>query len=420
MKSAHQLRVCSSGMSRIFKRIALTLLTVVFGSANVHADIVTDWNIKAAEIASKLPGPPPGAVRVMANTQVAVYEAVNAITKRHAPFRTSIEAAPGASVDAAVAAATRGILSKSVPAQLAATEAAYQTALALVPESAAKTDGITVGEKAAAAVLALRASDATAFSIPDAYRPHTTAGHYVPTIIPVAQTVALRKPWVMTSPQQFPPGPPPALNSETWARDFNEVKAMGGANSTQRTKEQTDIARFWEATMPVIYWPIVRSVAVAPGHDVTHNARLLAAAGVAMDDSMIAIFDAKYTYNFWRPITAIRNADIDGNDATTRDAGWTPFIDTPMHPEYPCAHCIVCGSLSGVLEAEIGNGPTPPITTSSPTAAGATRTWTRLGDLVMEVQVARIYDGVHYRTSGQVGAAMGKQIGELAAKAFFK
>jgi hypothetical protein len=172
--------------------------------------------------------------------------------------------------------------------------------------------------------------------------------------------------------------------------------------------------------MPVIYWPIVRSVAAAPGHDVTHKARLFAAAGVAMDDSMIAVFDAKYAYNFWRPITAIRNGDIDGNDATTRDAGWTPFIDTPMHPEYPCAHCIVSGSLGAVLEADVGAGPTPPLATSSPTAAGATRTWTRISDFVMEVQVARIYDGVHYRTSGQVGTAMGKQIGELAAKAFFK
>ncbi|MEQ1517116.1 MAG: vanadium-dependent haloperoxidase, partial [Usitatibacteraceae bacterium] len=254
----------------------------------------------------------------------------------------------------------------------------------------------------------------------DEYRPHTTAGNYVPTVNPVSPGIGLRKPWLMSTPKQFRPGPPPALSSETWARDFNEVKALGGAKNSQRTQGQTDIARFWEATSPAFYWPIVRSVVSAPGHDATHNARLFAAAAVAMDDAMIAIFDAKYTYNFWRPVTAIRNGDIDGNDATTRDASWTPFIDTPMHPEYPCAHCIVSGCIGAVLEADIGAAPMPPLSTKSPTAAGATRTWTRVSDLVMEVQNARVYDGVHFRNSAQVGAAMGRQIGQLAAKEFFR
>ena len=146
----------------------------------------------------------------------------------------------------------------------------------------------------------------------------------------------------------------------------------------------------------------------------------MAAAGCAMDDALIAVFDAKYSYNFWRPITAIRNGDLGGNSATARDAGWTPFIDTPMHPEYPCAHCIVAASLGAVLEAEIGNGATPLLSSTSPTAPGVTRTWTRVSDFVTEVQMARIYDGVHYRNSTEVGGAMGKQIGELTAKTMFK
>jgi hypothetical protein len=167
--------------------------------------------------------------------------------------------------------------------------------------------------------------------------------------------------------------------------------------------------------VPTIYFPVVRSVADQPGRDITRNARLLAVTGQAMDDALIAVFDAKYTYNFWRPITAIRNGDLDGNAATERDASWVPFIDTPMHPEYPCAHCIVAATVGAILKAEIGDGPTPKLTTSSPTASDSARSWSQVDDLVHEVANARIYDGVHYRNSTEVGMAMGKKIGELAA-----
>jgi hypothetical protein len=218
----------------------------------------------------------------------------------------------------------------------------------------------------------------------------------------------------------FRPGPPPGLTSDTWARDYNEIKAVGSKTSTQRTAEQTAIAKFWEATAPAVYWPVARSVAGMPGRDVTDNARLLAVAAMAMDDGLIAVFDAKYTYNLWRPVTAIRNGDLDGNNATDRDPGWTPFIETPMHPEYPCAHCIVSGALGAVLEAEIGSGPTPRLSSASSTAGGAVRTWTSVGDFTKEVAQARIYDGVHYRTSTEVGSAMGKKIGELAVKSLPK
>jgi hypothetical protein len=132
---------------------------------------------------------------------------------------------------------------------------------------------------------------------------------------------------------------------------------------------------------------------------------------MAMDDALIAVFDAKYTYNFWRPVTAIRNAEGDA-----RDAGWLPFIDTPMHPEYPCAHCIVSGALGGVLEAELGTGPVPRLSSASYTAGGAVRNWARVSDFVDEVALARIYDGVHYRNSSEVGTSMGRKIGALAAK----
>ena len=392
--------------------IGLLAAAMLAGALCAHADVVTDANAKAAEIASKHPATPP-AVRTMAIVQVSVFEAVNAITGRYPAFRAKVTAAPGASVEAAVASATRTALLKLMPAQQAAIEADYQAALKPLADGRAKSDGIAVGEQAAAAILASCADDGSV--APNTYQPHTTPGVYVPTMFPAVPHWGKRKPWVMASADQFRPGPPPSLTSETWKRDYAEIKALGGKNSTQRTAEQTAIAQFWEATAPVVYWPVVRSVANAPGRDVADNARLLAVAAMAMDDGLIAVFDAKYTYNFWRPVTAIRNADGDA-----RDPGWTPFIDTPMHPEYPCAHCIVSASLGAVLAAELGTGPVPKLSSISNTAGGAVRTWDSVGDFVQEVAVGRIYDGVHYRNSAEVGTAMGKAVGELTAKRFPK
>ena len=159
--------------------------------------------------------------------------------------------------------------------------------------------------------------------------------------------------------------------------DYNEVKALGGKSNSRRTAEQTQIAGFWEATLPPIYNGIVLSVANVSGREVTQNARLFAAVAQAADDALLAVFEAKYHYNFWRPVTAIRNGDLDGNDATERDASWTPFIETPMHPEYPCAHCTVAGAVGTVLQAEIGTGAMPTLATTSYLVKGPARNWTR-------------------------------------------
>ena len=405
-------------MRRSSTRALFVVLTLalVLPASHAGADLVTDANAKAAEIASKAPGTPP-AVRIMAITQVAVFEAVNAVTGRYPAFRAKMTPAPGASVDAAVAAATRSALLTLMPAQRVAIEADYEAAQKAIPDGPAKTDGIAAGERAAAAIVQMCADDGA--MAPDAYRPHAAAGTYGPTTLPAVPHWGKRRPWLMTRPDQFRPGPPPGLTSEMWMRDYSEIKAIGSKNSTVRTAEQTAIAKFWEATAPTVYWPVARSVAGQPGRDVTENARLFAVAAMAMDDALIAVFDAKYTYNFWRPVTAIRNGH-DGNDATTREPGWTPFIDTPMHPEYPCAHCIVSSALGAVLAAEIGTGPSPTLSSSSATAQNAVRTWATVHDFTQEVAVARIYDGVHYRNSTVVGSMMGKQIGELAAQTFPK
>jgi hypothetical protein len=403
------------------KRLVALPLSVIFIFLFVSAgrgDAVTDWNVRACDLAGPANLDTPTSNRMMAIVHTAIYDAVNAITKRYPGRAEKIAAAPGASVDAAVAAASRVALLQLVPSKQSEVESAYRTALAAIPDGQAKADGISVGEKAAAAVLSARSDDG--FSIVESYRPYTVPGVYVPTAIPAVSHWPGRKPWLMSTPSQFRPGPPPDLKSDVWARDYNEVKALGAKKSTTRTPEQTAVARFWEATLPAIYHGVVRSVANMPGREITQNARLFMAVTQAADDALIAVFDAKYRYNFWRPITAIRNGDIDGNDATERDPSWTPFINTPMHPEYPCAHCIVSGTIGTVLQAEIGNAPVPVLTTTSSTADNVARKWTKIEDFIQEVANGRICDGVHYRNSAEVGTAMGRQIGTLAAAKYLR
>ncbi len=389
--------------------IALLLAGLPQGS---RADVVTDWNQKAGEIvAAHQPGPPGSATLVM--VQTAVFDAVNAITRQYPKaLIPTLQPAPGASVEAAVAAANRTLLLKLAPTQQAAIEAAYQAALAAVPDAKARADGVAIGEQAAAGLVARRTAKAAAMAY---YRPATRPGMYVPTVVPIGgDAVPVTLCWVLDRVDQFRPGPPPALDSATWARDYNEIKALGARTGSSRTLEQTEIARFWTTTGPAVYFPLARSITSQPGREVTRNARLLAVFAQVGVDAIDAVFDAKYHYQFWRPFTAIRNGDQDGNDATERDPAWLPFIETPMHPEYPCAHCTAAGAYGAVLQAEIGNGPAPRLTSTSPTLPGATRSWATVADFVQEVSNARIYDGVHYRFSTEVGTVLGRRVGEVA------
>ena len=268
--------------------------------------------------------------------------------------------------------------------------------------------GATVGADAFTA----RASDGTAPGA--AYRPLAMPGRYVPTTLPVFAAWANAKPWLMGRPDQFRPGPPPALASAQWATDYNEIKSLGGKNSATRTKEQTEIGLFWVVVGAPSWNPIVRELSSRDSRTLSQNARLFALVYLAAADSLVAVFDAKYHHEFWRPLTAIRNGDIDGNDATLQDAAWTPLVETPMHPEYPCAHCINAGAVGAVLESEFGSGTLEPFSMASPTLPGVVRRWSRIADYVNEVSDARVWSGVHYRTSARVGEAMGRAIGEMA------
>jgi len=241
---------------------------------------------------------------------------------------------------------------------------------------------------------------------------------YVPTTFPLGYAVAQHHPWFLKSASQFRPGPPPDLKSKLWARDYNEIKAVGALQSTERTAEQTEIARFWATALPDVHMGVVHSVAIAPGREVTRNARLYAAVTAALNDAEIAVFDAKYHYQFWRPITAIRNGDRDDNPDTERDANWQPMIVTPVQPEYPCAHCIIAATIGAMIRAELGRDPVPPLSSKSNTAPGVTRHWTRTEEVVKEVSEARVWDGVHYRNSCEVGDRMGEQVAGVVAAGY--
>ena len=388
-------------------RFTVIALAAFHLATPARADAVTDWNTKAADFITEARLGTPPAVRVMAIVQTAVHEAV----------QEALHQGPAASQEAAVAAANRTALRALMPAQQAAIDSAYQAALAALPDTPARAGGVGAGERAAAAVLAARAKEAPVLAATDSTRPHVgnLPGVYVPTVLPAATAWPGRTPWVMANAAQFRPGPPVALTSATWARDFEEIKAYGGREGSRRSAEQTEIARFWDYSLPAIYHGVVRSVAQAPGRDVAANARLFATVAQAMDDALIAVFDAKHHYRFWRPVTAIRNADLDGHDATQRDAAWLPLLDTPMHPEYPSGHSILAGAVGAVLKAEVGSQPVR-LATSSPSAKGATRQWTQIDDFVNEVAMARVWGGLHYRSTNETSLGMGRAIGELAVQ----
>jgi hypothetical protein len=312
--------------------------------------------------------------------------------------------------ETAAAVAAHDVLVSLYPDQKSGLDTLLAETLNRVQEGAAKERGIILGRKAAGDILELRGADGSEAA--ETYRPVTTPGVYVPTALPVASTVSGFTTWVMSSASQFRPSAPPALTSETWTRDLNEIREIGGQGSKTRSSEQTEIGKFWFLTGARTFNPIVQQVATYKKMDLLDCARLFALASIAGEDAYIAVFDAKYAFNFWRPVTAIRNADLDGNPATPRDPAWLPLGDTPMHPEYPCAHCITSAAIAAVLRGVAGED-VGEITLTSPTAPGVVRRWTRLDDYRDEVSNARIWAGFHYRFSAEVGKDMGTKIGEL-------
>jgi hypothetical protein len=379
------------------------------------ANVITDWDEKAVGIVQ--PGatfPPPTAFRTITILHVAMFDAVNSIEPRYKPYKVQLPASPDTSKEAAAAAAAAAVLIKLVPDAGSDIQSTLTSYLATLPDGEAKSKGIELGREVAMRILEARATDGA--SAPDAYRPKTKPGVYIPTPITVGSQFPDVTPFALTSPSQFRPKPPPALDSEQWARDYNEIKDLGEKNSTKRTVRQTEDARFWLLVGPRSTQPLPRQVAIARNMNVLDSARFMTLVTIAAMDAVIAVFDAKYKYEFWRPITAIRNGDIDGNPATERVATWQPIDATPMHPEYPCAHCITSSAIATVIEAALGTHEIPEVALMSPFAPGVTHRFTNLRAYTEEVANARIYAGFHYRTSTIVGREMGQKIGDWVVK----
>ncbi len=397
----------------IFPSIPATLIgasiTLAF-PLTTFANVITDWDAKAVAVAA------PGAFgqRELAIVHVAMFDAVNAIERRYRPYLAQLPATNTTSREAAAATAAGTVLIGLHPENASEMRATLASYLAGIPDGNAKSEGVKLGEAAAAKVLQARANDGA--NAPDAYRPRTTPGVYVPTVITVASTWPQMTPFALTKPSQFRPQPPIPLGSAEWATDYTELKDYGGKTSAKRSAQQTETARFWLMVGPSAYHPIPRQLVTAKQMSIVDSARFMALFAVALTDAYVAVFDAKYHYEFWRPITAIRNGDIDNNPTTEREATWQPIDNTPLHPEYPCAHCIGSGAAAAVIESVLGSADIPEVAVTSSTAPGVTHRWTNLGVLTEEVANARIWAGFHYRFSTRVGTDMGRRIGGYVVK----
>lgn len=377
-------------------------------------NIVVDWNAIAISTALAAAQGPVPQTRSMAIVAVAVNDAVNAISRRYATYDVVTLPPTGASVDAAAAGAAYRALTLLYPSQAAALDVAL--AASLSKYSIAEFDpGFWFGESVAEQIVGLRLNDDAAYAQFEYTAPGAgSPGVWVPT--PPASLAALLPgwgqvlPWVLRAGWQFRPDEGPSLTSDQYTRDFNEVKEMGSLTSATRTSEQTNIARFWLTSAVVIWNGALRVVAVERGLDTSEAAHAFALVNVTGADAAIACWDAKYAFNFWRPITAIRNADVDDNPSTSPDPAWVSLVPTPPFPEFTSGHTVISGAMATMLGLLFGDDPGVTFTVSSPTNPGFTRTWSSFSAGIDEVIDARVWTGIHFRTSDVEGARMGRQV----------
>jgi hypothetical protein len=413
-------------MSRLpWTRVALCMVTVMISATTARADVVLDWNAHAARAIVTVGGQvPPRALIRLAMVHLAIYDAVNAVEGM--PFESYVGMPPvdrPASAEAAAATAAHDVLVSLFPAQMADLDAKYAASLAALPDDIAKVNGIVVGQQAASAILNARARDgrdATAI-----YVPGSGPGVWVPTppafLAAQAPETRFVQPFVLNSPSQFRPAGPFSLDGEDWARDYNEIKALGSAVGSSRTTEQTDIARFWSDNPPLQWNRAWRALSMAKGLGLADNARYFAMLASASADALIACWDAKYFYNFWRPVTAIRARDSDGNPETAPDPAWIGLIVTPNHPEYPAAHGCFSGASTATLKYFFGTDDVGFwIDSNVASLVSPVRTYFRFSDALTEVGEARIYGGMHYRSSTRIGGNIGKQVSRFTTSHFFR
>lgn len=397
------------------RRLAsVAAIPLLFAASPAVADTATDWielTIRINDILRAPPGTPPRPDRPRATTRaaLAMFEALNAIDPRYESYLGLPKADPTTSQDAAAASAAYHVLLDHFPNLKRSLDDSLAITLAQIPNGAAKESGKALGEQAAKLALAAGGVDPAAAQTP--YRPETAPYVWVATDLPGIDPVdSAFKRWVVKDIPALRIAPPP-LNSERWARDYDEVKRLGSASSKERTPHQTLMAQY--RIVPDIS-PALRAAADQPGRSQVQNARLFARVYMAADDASLAMADAKMHYNTWRPITAIRNGDRDGNDATVRDPEWTPLLPTPNFPEHPCGHCLYAGAVAAVMAAETGERPTTGVRVSS-LAAGPHAVQQVLpswSEWARQVNDSRIYAGAHFRFANEAGETMGRAVGK--------
>jgi hypothetical protein len=396
-------------------RALVTLVTAILimtPSSRAAADVVHDWN---AIMLTAVSGQNPFAqARFAAITQLAVFDAVNAITREYEPY-LDLLAAPSASADAAAIAAAHGVLKHYFPAAETMLDDARATSLAAISDDGSKDAGIATGEAAAAAMVALRAGDGS--GPPQFFQPTApTPGQWQPTQgCPAAGGILFHwknvTPFVVKSSTQFRSAPPPALTSPRYARDYNEVKEVGAAASQQRPSDRAAVAEFYNSVLAVGVWNrVAQQLSAAQGNSLSENARIFALLNMAISDALVTVMETKYYYTFWRPETAIPAGDLDGNRHTDADAGFAPFIPTPCFPSHPSAHASASYAARWVIHRFWGNGGHQ-IVLTHPAVPHIVLSYATLKGITDDIDDARVYGGIHFRFEQEAGAHQGKQIG---------
>ncbi len=402
------------------------LIALIGVASFAHADVVTDWNETALLAIKSDRTAPPKAARALAIMHAAIYDAVNGITQTHEPYFVRVKAGDGALPEAAASVAARLVLLRLFPAQQAAFDATYNKVLRAVSPGEGKRASIDWGEHVAQTLLADRAKDGSQATV--IYASRNPIGVWRPTEPAFAKPALPQwpgvKPFAMTSAAQFRPAMPPALTSAAYADDFNKTKELGAKNSTTRTSEQATIARFWAdgpgTVTPPGHWNVIaRELAIQRGNTMEENARLFALLNIAEADAGILCWDCKYACNFWRPITAIQNADADENPATEKDADWTPLLVTPPFPEYTSGHSTFSSAGATVLAAFFGSDNIP-FTTAAEDVPGISRSYASFSEAAAEAGMSRIYGGIHFMSANREGLLSGARLGQFVTENFLK
>jgi len=383
--------------------------------------VLDEWGNRFTSLGASVPENPQRTQVRIAIAQMAMFDAVNAVLDGpYRPFASKPRSVPGASPEAAAIRAAYTVALNEFPTQTATIDSAYNASIAGVPATPeAIAAGIGVGEAAANAVLAERVGDHRNDPELEGYTPGSGPGVWIPTppafANPQGAFLQFVTPFGYDDPTRFRPHAPPALRSRTYTVDYNEIKDLGRATETSRTAEQSATALFWSPSASALWTVNIRSL--ASSMDLLTAARFEAIGTAAVANAVIACWDAKYTYMFWRPVTAIRAGDTDGNPRTVPDPAWTPFIVTPSHPEYPAAHTTIGASALGFYTVWFGTDQFPLEFKGN---GGEVRNYTSVDEIHAEEGNARVWGGMHWRHSTEVGTRLGSKVGKYTATHLLK